>query len=83
MKQAARENSKDNDLFYLCGLIDYIARKTKNRRSDVVNKLGHCHSVPNMSLHSVGNFRVIFHSLHKLGWIFCIVNFHAFRNAMQ
>lgn len=40
MKQAARENSKDNDLFYLCGLIDYIARKTKNRRSDVVNKLG-------------------------------------------
>lgn len=35
-----RENSKDNDLFYLCSLIDYIARKTKNARSDIVNKLG-------------------------------------------
>ena len=35
-----RENSKDNDLFYLCSLIDYIARKTKNVRSDIVNKLG-------------------------------------------
>lgn len=40
MKQEAREKAKDNDLFYLCGLIDYIARKTKNTRSDVVNKLG-------------------------------------------
>ena len=40
MKQEARENAKDNDLFYLCGLIDYIARKTKNMRSDVVDKLG-------------------------------------------
>ena len=36
----ARENAKDNDLFYTCALIDYIARKTKNTRSDVVNKLG-------------------------------------------
>lgn len=35
-----REDKKDNDLFYLCGLIDYMARKTKNERSYVVNKLG-------------------------------------------
>lgn len=40
MKQEAREKAKENDLFYTCGLIDYIARKTKNTRSDVVNKLG-------------------------------------------
>lgn len=39
MQQAAREVPKDNDLFYTCSLIDYIARKTKNTRSDVVNKL--------------------------------------------
>lgn len=31
--------AKDNDLFYTCSLIDYIARKTKNTRADVVNKL--------------------------------------------
>jgi len=40
MREVAREAPKDNDLFYTCSLIDYIARKTKNTRSDVVNKLG-------------------------------------------
>ena len=40
MNSEGRENAKDNDLFYTCGLIDYIARKTKNTRSYVVNKLG-------------------------------------------
>lgn len=36
----AREPQKDNDLFFTCSLIDYIARKTKNIRADVVNQLG-------------------------------------------
>ena len=40
MTTIGREESKDNDLFYTCGLIDYIARKTENLRSDVVNYLG-------------------------------------------
>ena len=35
-----REDHKSNDLFFTCSLIDYIARKTKNKRSDVVNTLG-------------------------------------------
>lgn len=35
-----REDKKENDLFFTCSLIDYIARRTKNRRSDVVNGLG-------------------------------------------
>lgn len=35
-----REDKKDNDLFYLCGLIDYMARKTKNERAYIVNRLG-------------------------------------------
>ncbi len=35
-----RESQKDNDLLFTCGLIEYIARKTKNVRSEVVNKLG-------------------------------------------
>ena len=35
-----RENPKDNDLFFTCSLIDYIARKTKNERVEVVNQLG-------------------------------------------
>jgi len=35
-----RELQKDNDLLFTCGLIEYISRKTKNVRADVVNKLG-------------------------------------------
>lgn len=35
-----RETQKENDLFFTCSLIDYIARKTKNTRASVVNKLG-------------------------------------------
>ena len=35
-----REDPKENDLFFTCSLIDYIARKTKNKRSVVVNALG-------------------------------------------
>jgi hypothetical protein len=36
-----RESKESNDLFYLCSLIDYIARKTHNHRSVVVDALGH------------------------------------------
>lgn len=35
-----REDKKSNDLFFTCSLIDFIARKTKNKRIDVVNALG-------------------------------------------
>lgn len=35
-----REDRKENDLFFTCSLIEFIARKTKNRRSAVVDKLG-------------------------------------------
>lgn len=39
-KMTGREDSKANDLFYTCSLIDYMARKTKNKRKVVVNMLG-------------------------------------------
>ena len=39
-RQFGRESKKDNDLFFTCSLIDYIARKTKNTRKDIVNALG-------------------------------------------
>lgn len=34
------EPQKDNDLFFTCSLIEYIARKTKNTIQEVVKKLG-------------------------------------------
>ena len=39
-RQVKRKRKKDNDLFFTCSLIDYIARKTKNTRKDIVNSLG-------------------------------------------
>ena len=38
--EQGRESRKNNDLFFTCALIDYIARKTKNTRAAVVNALG-------------------------------------------
>lgn len=35
-----RESKQHNDLFFLCALIEYIARKTKNHNRVVVNALG-------------------------------------------
>jgi len=35
-----REDKKSNDLFYTCSLIAYIARKTKNTPTAIVNALG-------------------------------------------
>ena len=40
MEEVGRMSQKDNDLFFTCALIDYIARKTKNTRTYVVNRLG-------------------------------------------
>jgi hypothetical protein len=34
-------DSEKNDLFYVCSLIEYIARVTKNKRGVVANCLGH------------------------------------------
>lgn len=40
MSDIAREDKTSNDIFYVCSLIDYIARKTKNHRRDIVSSLG-------------------------------------------
>lgn len=34
-------DSEKDDLFYVCSLIEYVARVTKNKRGVVVNCLGH------------------------------------------
>jgi len=37
---SGREEKNSNNLFFLCSLIEYVGRKTKNHRSVVVNALG-------------------------------------------
>lgn len=34
------ESKNKNDLFFVCSLIEYVARKTKNKKSYIVKKLG-------------------------------------------
>ena len=35
-----REDQRENDLFFVCSLLEYIGRKTRNHRRVVVNALG-------------------------------------------
>jgi len=35
-----REPKLDNDIFFVCSIIEFIGRATKNRRADVVSALG-------------------------------------------
>lgn len=35
-----REKKEYNDLFFLCSLVEYIGRKTKNHRNVIVNAIG-------------------------------------------
>lgn len=51
-----REDKKSNDLFYTCSLIEYMARKTKNRCRDVVNTLGR------QQIHKIYDLADIYHS---------------------
>lgn len=51
-----REEKKKNDLFFTCSLIEYIARKTKNKCSDVVNALGRA------SIEKIYDLADIYHS---------------------
>jgi hypothetical protein len=40
MIMTGREDKNANNLFFLCSLIEYIGRKTKNHRNVVVNAIG-------------------------------------------
>jgi len=40
MENNGRENRLENDLFFVCSVIEHIGRSTKNKRGEVVMKLG-------------------------------------------
>lgn len=56
MENTGREPAKDNDLFFTCSLIEYIARKTKNTRVEIVNALG------KKRLEKIYNLADVYHS---------------------
>lgn len=51
-----REDKKTNDLFFTCSLIEYIARKTKNKRCDIVDALG------KVSIRKIYDLADVYHS---------------------
>lgn len=67
-----REAPKENDLFFVCSLIEYIGRKTKNHRSVIVNVLGkkelqhiydyadvyHCENIDKVSDELIGKYHI-------------------------
>ena len=40
MINSGREDRLENDLFFACAVIEYVGRSTKNKRGEVVKKLG-------------------------------------------
>lgn len=50
------EKQKDNDLFFICSLIEYVARKTKNTKKYVVEKLG------KKEINKIYNLAEVYHS---------------------
>ena len=53
---SGRESKESNDLFFVCSLVEYIARETKNHRSVVVNAIG------KEKLQHIYNLADIYHS---------------------
>ena len=67
-----REKKEHNDLFFVCSLIEYIGRKTKNHRNVVVNAIGqkklqhlyeladvyHCENIDKITDNLVVNHRI-------------------------
>lgn len=49
-------NKRDDALYYTCSLIEYIGRKTKNKRVDVVNALD------DVLLHKIYELADVYHS---------------------
>lgn len=72
MEKIAREDKKANDLFFVCSLIEYIARKTLNERAFIVNTLGreeilkiynlaevyHCENIDKITFELVNKYNI-------------------------
>lgn len=50
------EPQKENDLFFVCSLIEYIARKTKNTKKYIVEKIG------KDNINKIYNLAEVYHS---------------------
>ena len=50
------ENQKDNDLFFVCNLIEYISRKTNNYKNYIIEKIG------KENIEKIYNLAEIYHS---------------------
>ena len=61
-KQSVTMKKCDNDLFYLCSLIVYIAKKTYNTKEYVINKI-------KKKLEKIYSLAEVYHSENITSWI--------------
>ena len=66
------ENKQENDLFFTCALIEFIARLTKNTKEHVINSLGidnikkiyelaevyHCENIEKVSYDFINSLKI-------------------------
>ena len=78
------ESEKNNDLFYTCSLIEYIARCTKNTKKYIVEKLGrdkiskiynlasvyHCENIENGNYDHISNCKYDVPSYFDIGKVY-------------
>lgn len=69
-----REDKNANNLFFLCSLIEYIGRKTKNHRNVVVNAIG------KDSLQHIFDLADVYHSENIDKLLFELVEKHNIEN---
>ena len=74
-----REDPLENDLFFACSVIEVIARKTKNRRAEVVRALGEKEAARLLDLADVLHCEPVEHTAEDL-IMRCVIPIGGFDN---
>ena len=71
-----REDKNSNHLFFICSLIEYIGRKTKNHRNVIVNAIG------KKNLQHIFDFADVYHSENIDKLAFELIDKHNLENGI-
>jgi len=71
-----REDRNSNNLFFICSLIEYIGRKTKNHRNVIVNAIG------KKNLQHIFDFADVYHSENIDKLAFELIDKHNLENGI-
>ena len=57
--EKGREDCRLNDLFFVCSLIEYVGRKTKNERNVIVNALGRSENIDKVTDEIINKYGIV------------------------